>query len=95
MLDDGVANGAALRGREPKLSLSAALASDHALIARLLCNRSLRWEAFRGGDGSRGELCYNGLRYSTELDDFGVPLMPAHLRSAIVVAWPISRQAAE
>jgi len=64
-----------------------AAARDHALIARLLCSGKMRWEPFKYGSGpgidGSGELCFDGMRHSTELDEFGVPRMTGHLRAEI------------
>jgi hypothetical protein len=54
-----------------------ASAPDHALIAAGLCSRVIRWET------KTNELCFDGLRYSTKLDEFGVPELYANLRAAI------------
>lgn len=55
-------------------------APDHATVARLLCSKVMRWE------GQTNELCFDGLRYSTSLDESGVPQLTNHLRAAIAAA---------
>ena len=60
-----------------------AAAPDHALICWAMCIAAGRWEPF--GDG-RGEFCINGMRYSTNLDEFGCPVVNATIRAAIVRA---------
>lgn len=64
--------------------------ADHTLIATLMCRRLLRWEPF-GGSGGRGELCFDGLRYCTELDQFGVPALFPMLRDRIIKAGIIAK----
>lgn len=63
-----------------------AAAPDHALYGRAITARLIRWEPFLVGVNSGGELCCNGLRYSTTLDDFGVPRLPAALRAFLTKA---------
>ena len=57
-----------------------AAAPDHALVARLLCSGMARWER------ATREFCFNGLRYATELDEFGVPIIHDVLRAVIAKA---------
>lgn len=59
-----------------------ASAPDHAMIASALCSGVARWE--------RAEFCIDGLRHSTKLDEFGVPVMTAGMRSAISKAQGVS-----
>jgi hypothetical protein len=58
-----------------------AAAPDHALICWAMCIAAGRWEPF--GDGLKGEFCINGLRYSTEMDEFGCPAVTDALRAAL------------
>ena len=58
-----------------------AAAPDHALLARLFAMQLIRWEPF--GNGTDGELCFAGLRYSTSLDEFGVPRLIDVLRNRV------------
>ena len=62
-----------------------AAAPDHALICRAMCVASGRWEPWVDG---RGEFVINGLRYATELDEFGCPVVNETIRAAITVAEP-------
>lgn len=62
-----------------------AAAPDHAMLARAFAARILRWEPFKVLDGT-GELCIDGLRYTTKLDAFGVPEMTPGVRAAIAKA---------
>ncbi len=64
-------------------------APDHAIIARLLTQGKARWEPFPGHDIG-GELCFNGLRYTTELDEFGIPGLHQVLRAAIARAEQVT-----
>jgi len=57
-----------------------AAAPDHAIVARLLIQGKARWEPYTS------EFCLNGMRYSTSLDEFGVPVLHSVLRSAIARA---------
>ena len=59
-------------------------APNHALIARLLSTRQMRWELLCGGPD--GELCFDGLRHYTEPDEFGVPKLTEYLRERIAKA---------
>jgi hypothetical protein len=62
-----------------------AAAPDHALIGWAVCVAAGRWEPSPAADG-RGEFCINGIRFSTRLDEFGVPAMTDGLRAAIAKA---------
>ena len=55
--------------------------NDHTMIARLLASGKMRWEPWNAKDG---ELCFDGIRYATELDRDGVPRLPDVLRHAII-----------
>jgi len=57
---------------------------DHATVARLLAGKIIRWELLCGGP--KGELCYGGLRYGTDVDEYGVPRLTDALRAAIAKA---------
>jgi hypothetical protein len=59
-----------------------ASAPDHALIAAAIVAGVARWEFFTG-DRSRGEICVGGLRYSSKLDEFGVPELNEITRAAL------------
>lgn len=67
----------ATENREANARLIAA-APDHALIAAALCQGIARWEG--------SEFCIGGLRHSTKLDEFGVPVMTGGMRAAIAKA---------
>src|SRR5262245_40312267 len=56
-----------------------AAAPDHALFAKSIVAGLVRWEPF-AEDKSKGEICCNGMRYTTQLDDFGVPAINASIR---------------
>lgn len=78
---------AALWGREEEKVANANLLSrapDHALIGWAMCVGAGRWEPL--GEGLHGELCMNGLRHLTVLDPFGIPVVTAGMRAAIVAA---------
>ena len=62
-----------------------ASAPDHALIASALCSGMIRWEA------KTKEICLNGLRHSTDLDEFGVPTLHPGLRNQIRNAMEATR----
>jgi hypothetical protein len=62
-----------------------AAAPDHAVYARAITSGAIRWEWFTGSQ-TAGELCCDGLRYATELDEFGVPRLEDHTRAAIAKA---------
>ena len=59
-----------------------AAAPDHALVARALAAGVARWELFTNAEQS-GELCIGGMRYVTQLDEFGVPELSDHTRHAL------------
>lgn len=65
-----------------------AAAPDHALLAAAICAGRARWEPFSSQPGLQitygGEVCINGLRHATTLDQFGVPILTAHLRAALL-----------
>ena len=50
---------------------------DHTWVARLLCSGEARWES------KTKELCFNGIRFSTNLDEFGVPELHLAIRGAL------------
>lgn len=56
-------------------------APDHALICWAMCVAAGRWEP--SGDGRGGEICINGIRYPTKLDEFGCPIVNGSIRAAI------------
>lgn len=60
-----------------------AAAPDHATALRLIISGKARWEPW---DDVRGEFCIGGLRYSTELDEFGCPVVTDHVRAVIAKA---------
>jgi hypothetical protein len=60
-----------------------AAAPDHADICWAMCMAAGRWEPW--GDG-RGEFCINGMRYTTELDEFSAPIVTPALRAQIAKA---------
>lgn len=60
-----------------------AAAPDHALVAGALVTGVLRYEPFANTNAS-GELCFNGLRHATGLDEFGVPRLTDHLRALLL-----------
>ena len=57
-------------------------APDHAVFAAAVCKGVARWEPF-SGSSDRGEVCCNGMRYSTILDEFGCPILSVHSRAAL------------
>jgi hypothetical protein len=56
-----------------------AAAPAHAVLLSAMVRGLARWEAFPGGDGRKGEVCVGGLRYATELDETGCPVIQPHL----------------
>ena len=52
------------------------------LLLRAMVAGKARWEPF-AGDASKGEVCVGGMRYSTELDETGCPLVHEALSSAL------------
>jgi hypothetical protein len=62
-----------------------AAAPDHALFASAIAAGVIRWEMFDGKKDS-GEICVNGLRWATQLDEFGVPVLTQNTRAAIAKA---------
>jgi hypothetical protein len=58
-----------------------ALAPDHAIVARLLASKKMRWE--NGSTNWNRGLYFEDKRYPTELDEFGVPKLTEALRAAI------------
>lgn len=59
-------------------------APDHAMICSAMCAGAGRWEPFNSCSG--GEFCINGFRHSTELDEFGCPIVTESIRAAILRA---------
>ena len=61
------------------------MTKQKALLA-LMISGDAKWEPFNSNDG-RGEVCVNGLRYSSKLDSDGVPViypvLECHLRHKI------------
>jgi hypothetical protein len=55
-------------------------APDHAIVLREMAAGRMRWEPYPH-DPNRGELCFNGLRHSTRLDEFGCPEITDVLRA--------------
>ena len=55
---------------------------DRTLLLRALCEGTARWEPW--SDPSQGELCINGLRYSTKVDGKGCPTLTPGIRHALV-----------
>ncbi len=62
-----------------------AASPDHALFASAIAAGCIRWEMFEGRKDS-GEICVNGLRWATQLDEFGVPILTQNTRDAILKA---------
>jgi len=54
-----------------------AYSREHAIVAKLLCTGELEW--FR----HYSVLAYDGIPYSTELDEWGVPKLTAQLRALL------------
>lgn len=71
-----------------------AAAPDHALIASALCNGIARWERWFGYEG-KGEVVVDRLRYTAQLDEFGVPELHSVLRAAIARATSARTQPKE
>jgi hypothetical protein len=59
--------------------------SDHTLVARALALKVARWEPF-SGSSTTGELCFGGIRYGSNLDEFGVPVLDEVSRERLVAA---------
>lgn len=62
-----------------------AAAPDHSLFGAAVCAGKARWEAWSGSD-CRGEVCVGGMRYATNLDEFGMPVLYDAIRAAIAKA---------
>lgn len=58
------------------------LAETRGLLLREMTAGRVRWEPFVRG-GKQGELFFNGIRHSTELDEAGCPIMDQRLRDRI------------
>lgn len=67
-------------------ALLISLAPDHADIGWAMCVAAGRWEPQPYGLTLAGEFVINGLRFSTELDEFGVPRVTPALRAQIAKA---------
>lgn len=57
--------------------------TNHSIVLQAMCLHGLRWEPFKG-DRVRGELCFGGMRYGTELDHLGCPIIPNSLFGLLV-----------
>lgn len=57
---------------------------DHTLIAQAMTRGLAHWRA------DREELCFDGIAYSTVLDQFGVPTLSEHIRDEL---WKLVRSA--
>jgi hypothetical protein len=57
---------------------------NHATLAEVVLHAIIqghaRWEWFRVGDRDSGELCFDGLRYTLEVDSQGLPVLTDHVR---------------
>ncbi len=60
-------------------------ASDHALFASAVCRGVARWERF-SGTSTDGEVCVGGMRYSTQLDHFGCPVLSERIQHELAKA---------
>ncbi|HYE76320.1 MAG TPA: hypothetical protein VEF04_23450 [Blastocatellia bacterium] len=60
-------------------------AKDHSLILQALILGLIRWEFF-SNQATKGEICFNGLRYSSELDAYGCPVLHSELRNRLTDA---------
>ena len=58
-----------------------AASPDHALVLRLITSGKAMWRIW--GPDHQGELCIDGVRYATKLDEFGCPELHPLLRAAI------------
>lgn len=57
--------------------------NSHSILLQAMIMHGVRWEPF-AGDKVKGELCFDGMRYSTELDRFGCPIIPNNLLIKLV-----------
>lgn len=55
---------------------------DRELVLAAIISGRARWEPFTG-DSLRGELCFDGMRYATELDEFGCPVVNDLIRERL------------
>lgn len=69
------------------------VADDHSLVAAALCAGVAQWKPFEEQPRD-GELVIDRIRYTTSLDDAGVPIQTNLLRDAIRVAMPVSAKVA-
>ena len=60
-----------------------AFAPDHAMFGHAIASLGARWEAL---DDKSGEFCIGGIRYATDVDKFGVPVLTSAIRAAIAEA---------
>ena len=60
-------------------------AYDHAILLDAMISGVARWEPFEGSS-EKGEVCVNGLRYTTCLDEFRCPQLTSNLRAEIIRA---------
>lgn len=60
-----------------------AAAPDHAMFGRAITSLGARWQNW---NERCGEFCIGGLRYATDIDEFGVPVLNASIRAAIAKA---------
>ena len=56
--------------------------NDHTLFGAAIARGLIKWEPFENYP-RRGEICFQGLRYSTDLDNEGVPMLSSRLRNTI------------
>lgn len=56
--------------------------ADRDLLSRAFVAGIARWEWFEPRS-KKGELCTNGMRYTCEVDEGGVPVLGSHLRAVL------------
>lgn len=54
------------------------------LFAAAICMNVARWEQFT--NHIRGEICFGGLRYSTDIDESGVPIISEFVEARLAEA---------
>lgn len=57
---------------------------SHSILLQAMIMHGVRWVPFGDNRNLKGELCFDGLRYATELDRFGCPIIPNNLLIKLV-----------
>ncbi len=57
--------------------------TNHSILLQAMTRHGVRWEPFMA-PWTKGELCFNGLRWSTEIDHLGCPIIPQSLLHKLI-----------